>query len=236
MSGLSVFLPMYNERENIADAVIKLVPALSRLTVDTEIVVVDDGSTDGSSDVMRSLAARYPGVRVVVHPVNLGYGAALASGFSAATKDRIFYTDSDLPIDYADIARAWDIMETGGVDAVIGYRLNREPALKRKLYTVVYNFLVRRLFGVRVRDVNFSFKMVTREVRDSLRLTARSGFIDGQLLHQLTRNGFRIREVGVRYVVRERGTSSFDSLSAVAANLKEMLTYWWQVVRQRPMP
>jgi glycosyltransferase involved in cell wall biosynthesis len=225
---------MYNERENISDAVCKLVPALERLTDDAEIIIVDDGSTDGSSDIARSLAARIPTVRVVAHPTNLGYGAALASGFSSATKDRIFYTDSDLPIEYADIARAWEVMETGGTDAVIGYRTNREPALRRKIYTAIYNLLVRRLFGVRVRDVNFSFKMITREVRDGLRLTARTGFIDGQLLHQLTSNGFRIREIAVRYLVRERGTSSFDSLGAATANLREMLAYWWRVAKQRP--
>ncbi len=234
MSGLSVFLPMHNERDNIDEAVSSLVPALESLTDDVEIIIVDDGSTDGSSAIAASLSDRYHNVRTVAHQRNMGYGAALATGFSAATRDRIFYTDSDLPIDYADIAKAWEIMESGDADAVVGYRLNREPALRRKLYTLVYNFLVRALFGVRVRDVNFSFKMVTKEVRDRLHLTARSGFIDGQLLHQLTDNGFRIRELGVRYFVRDRGTSSFDSPGAALANLKEMIAYWWRVRRGRP--
>jgi glycosyltransferase involved in cell wall biosynthesis len=226
MTGLSVFLPMHNERENINAAVETLLPVAEVLTRDYEVIIVDDGSTDGSSELAVDLAKRHPTVRVVTHPGNLGYGRALTTGYASARKERIFYTDSDLPIDYGEIPRAWDILQSGAADVVVGYRLNRERAFRRKVFTKVYNLLVRNLFALPVSDVNFSFKMITRDARDSLQLTARSGFIDGQLLHQLVRNGYRLREVGVEYSVRRKGESAFDSVGAALANLREMLAYW----------
>jgi glycosyltransferase involved in cell wall biosynthesis len=230
--SLSVFLPMYNERENIAGAVETLLPVLRCLTDDFEIIIVDDGSTDGSSELADGLARDHAHVRVVSHEQNLGYGASLATGYRAAQKDCVFYTDSDVPIHYAEIGRAWELINTDDVGAVIGYRLNPERGLHRRLYTTVYHLLMGVLFGVRVRDVNFSCKMVTREARDCLRLTARTVFVDGQLLHQLRRNGLRLREIGVEYLLRQHGSSSFNSLGPAVATLGEMLGYWWGTVRR----
>jgi glycosyltransferase involved in cell wall biosynthesis len=226
-----VFLPVYNERENIVAAVENLLPVLRCLTDDFEVIIVDDGSTDGSSELAQGLAHEHAQVRVVSHERNLGYGAALASGYGAAQKELVFYTDSDVPIDYAEIGRAWELVRTDTADVIIGYRLNPERGLHRRLYTTIYHFLMGVLFGVKVRDVNFSCKMLTREARDCLRLTARTVFVDGQLLHQVTRNGFRLREIGVEYLLRQRGSSSFNSLGPAVATLWEMLSYWWGTVR-----
>ncbi len=233
MRGLSVFLPMYNERENIESAVEDLLPVLQCLTDDFEVIIVDDGSTDGSSDLADGLARDHKRVRVVRHERNLGYGASLATGYRTAEKDCVFYTDSDRPIHYAEIGRAWELINTDEIDAVIGYRLNPERGLHRRVYTTVYHLLMGLLFGVKVRDVNFSCKMLERKAVDCLRLTARTVFVDGQLLHQVTRNGFRLREIGVEYLLRQRGSSSFDSLGPALSTLVEMMGYWWDKTRGR---
>jgi hypothetical protein len=104
--------------------------------------------------------------------------------------------------------------------------------MHRRLYTAVYHWLMGVLFGVRVKDVNFSCKMLTREATECLKLTARTVFVDGQLLHQVASDGFRLREIGVEYLLRQRGSSSFDSLGPALATLGEMIGYWWSLVRR----
>lgn len=221
---LSVFFPMYNERDNIAvtlERALAVIPDLG--FADFEILVIDDGSKDDSALVVQRAAQREPRIRLVSHPRNLGYGAALRTGFTAARGDVVFYTDSDLPIDLGELARALPLLP--GADLVIGYRRRRHDTPRRALYSKVYNQLMRRLFGVRVRDVNFSFKLVRRRVLDAIRLSASTVFIDGQLLAEAVRGGFRIAEMPIEYTPRRVGVSSFDSLNAAWVTLVEMLRY-----------
>lgn len=221
---LSVFFPMYNESANIAvtlERALAVIPSLG--FADFEILVIDDGSRDDSALVVRRAAEREPRIRLVSHPRNLGYGAALRTGFTAARGDVVFYTDSDLPIELGEIARALPLL--AGTDLVIGYRLRRYDTPRRALYSKVYNLLMRILFGVRVRDVNFSFKLVRRRVLDAIKLSAATVFIDGQLLAEAVRHGFQITEMPIEYTPRRVGTSSFDSVRAAWVTLVEMLRY-----------
>lgn len=224
--SLSIFFPMYNERENIAATLRQALEVIPKLGFDDyEILIVDDGSKDGSADVVRAWAARDPHVRLVQHAQNQGYGAALRTGFTTASRELVFYTDSDLPIDLGEIARALPPILDGDADLVIGYRKNRYDTLRRALYSRVYNKLMRILFGVRVRDVNFSFKLVHRRVLDRVKLSAATVFIDGQLLAEARRHGFRVAELPIDYRPRVVGTSSFNSLRAAWVTLVEMLRY-----------
>jgi glycosyltransferase involved in cell wall biosynthesis len=225
--SFSIFFPMYNERENIREtleAAHKVVPTLG---FDRwEIIVVDDGSKDDSPEVVRAFA-REAGLegrlRVVRHTVNQGYGRALATGFGAAEHDLVFYTDSDLPVDLADLKRALPLIEDA--DLVIGYRAERQETLRRKVYSRIYNRLMRVLFGVQVRDVNFSFKLARKSAVQDIKLSAKSVFIDGELLAEARRHGLRIVELPIQYQPRKHGTSSFDSPKAALATLREMLAY-----------
>ena len=232
--SFSIFFPMYNERDNIAATLTQALKVLPSLGFpDYEILVVDDGSKDGSADVVREFMRRDPHVRLVQHPRNLGYGAALRTGFTSASSDLVFYTDSDLPIDLSEIRRT--LPHVGEADLVIGYRIRRFDTPRRALYSRVYNFLMRVLFGVRVRDVNFSFKLVSRRVLDSIKLSAETVFIDGQLLAEARRIGARIVELPIDYQPRRVGTSSFNSLRAAADTLFEMLRYRFAPASMKPV-
>lgn len=222
--SFSIFFPMYNERENIQTTLGAALEAVPRLGFDDyEILIVDDGSRDGSAEIVARMAAQDPHIRLVRHPRNLGYGAALRTGFLSARCDVVFYTDSDLPVELAEIKRALPLLESA--DLVIGYRLDRHDTPRRAVYSRTYNFLMRGLFGVRVRDVNFSFKLIRRRVLDEIALTASTVFIDGQLLAEAQRLGFTIAEMPIHYQPRRHGQSSFNSLRAAWDTLTEMLRY-----------
>jgi glycosyltransferase involved in cell wall biosynthesis len=217
---------MYNERENILVALAQAQEVIPRLGFeDYEILVVDDGSRDDSAELVERMAASDPHIRLVRHPRNLGYGSALRTGFLSARCEVVFYTDSDLPVDLSELEQAVPRMEEEGADLIIGYRIERFDTPRRALYSRVYNFLMRLLFGVRVRDVNFSFKLVRRRVLDRISLTAKTVFIDGQLLAEAVRHGFEILEVPIIYKPRRHGESSFNSLRAAWDTLVEMLRH-----------
>ena len=234
MTGISIFFPMYNELGTVERMVNESLTVLRALADDYELLIVDDASSDGSAQAAADLAHRYPCVRVVHHPHNRGYGAALRTGFQNAGKELVFYTDCDEPVDLWEIKRALALIGPQ-VDLVVGYRIERYDTLRRFVYSQVYNALCRLLFGIPVRDVNFSFKLVKREVLQRVNLRAGSVFIDGELLAEAVRYGYRIVEIPIEYFPRRNGASNFDSLRAAVYTLQEMLAYWWRS-RVRRLP
>lgn len=229
-TSLSLFFPMYNEVQTVEPMVLEALEALENLVDDYEVIIVDDGSSDGSEKIAADLAHRYSRVRYVEHSENQGYGAALRTGLQSASKELVFYTDCDKPIALEDIGRALPLIESGA-DLVAGYRVDRYDTPRRFLYSKIYNFLCRLLFHIPVRDVNFSFKLLKRELLDCVRLSAGSVFIDGELLAEAVRCGYRVVEIPVEYFPRNSGKSSFDGLDAALYTLREMLAYWWCVTR-----
>lgn len=223
--SLSIFFPMYNERQNIEQTLDQAEEVIPKLGFrDYEILVIDDGSRDGCDRLVEGRAQRNEHIRLVRHTHNQGYGAALRTGFTQANREVVFYTDCDLPADLMDIQRALPLLENA--DLVIGYRIKRHETLRRAIYSRIYNLLMRLLFGVHVRDVNFSFKLVNRSVLQRIHLTAGTVFIDGQLLAEAVRYGFRIAELPIEYTPRRFGRSNFDSLRTAWLTLKELLGYW----------
>lgn len=220
---LSFVFPMFNEIGNI-ERVIRSTHAVARRTLDEfEIIVVDDASTDGCGEVAEQLRADFPELRVLRHERNRKLGGALKTGFAAARMDHILYMDSDLPVAFDDVERL--LRESHREpDMLIGFRLGRAESVYRQAQSRVYNALLRVLFGLRVRDVNFAFKLFRRElVTDPPR--AEGSFIDAELLLEATRRGWAIGEVGLRYHVRQAGTSTIGGPGVVPQILREMRDY-----------
>lgn len=223
-ASLSVVLPVYNEEDGLARAVAAALEACKRTLTDYEIVIVDDASSDRSGALAEQLARQDPRVRVLHHVRNRTLGGALKTGFAAARKELVLYTDADLPVDLAVLPRALALFERSGADLLAGYRLNRGAAgPRRALYTWCYNRLIRTTFGLEVRDVNFAFKLLKRRLLEGFTLCSEGSFIDAELLLRARRSGARIEQIGLDYLARAHGRSKLASPRVILGILREML-------------
>ena len=223
---------MHNEEAYARRAVSAARAVLVAEGADWEIVVVDDASTDGTPALVDALAREDPRVRVVHNPVNLRLGGALRAGYAAATKDLIFYTDADLPVDFDQLPRAVRLLEYQEADIVAAYRFDRtSEGLVRALYTFCYNHLIRVLFGLRVRDVNFAFKLFRRSILEKFSLTSEGSFIDAELLLRARKAGCVIIQIGLDYFPRTRGTSTLASIPVILAILRDLAARWRELRR-----
>ncbi|HET9443828.1 MAG TPA: ChbG/HpnK family deacetylase [Acidimicrobiales bacterium] len=228
---LSVVLPCWNE-EAVLPASLEAVEEAARAAAaageisDWEAVVVDDGSSDATARVAREAADADPHVRLIRHPANRGLGAAVRTGLEAATGDVVLYTDADLPCDLAhDLPRALRLLRIYDAGVVAAYRHDRTAeGVRRTMYSAAYNSLVHLAFGLRLRDVNFAFKLLRREVVDKLSLASEGSFIDVELLVRAERAGFKTIQFGVDYFPRTRGVSTLSSPATIARILGEMST------------
>jgi glycosyltransferase involved in cell wall biosynthesis len=230
--GLSVFFPAFNDSGTIASMVIRARQAAAQLTPDYEIIVVNDGSHDATPAVVEELARVWPDVRVVHHQVNRGYGAALRSGFAAATKDLIFYTDGDAQYDPAEMTRLWERL-TEDVDLVNGYKISRADPLHRIIIGRLYHHTVKLLFGLRVRDVDCDFRLVRRAVFERVRLERSSGVICLEMMKKIQDTGFRIAEVPVHHYHRAYGRSQFFNVRRILQTGRDVAKLWWALVVRR---
>jgi glycosyltransferase involved in cell wall biosynthesis len=204
--AISLVLPAYNEADNIERAVRDAAAAGARAG-SYQVVVVDDGSRDATGGKLAALEAEMgPRLRVVRHERNRGYGAALRSGFAAADGDLVFYTDSDNQFDLSELAGALPLMREW--DAVLGYRIARKDARRRLVTSWVFNRLSCAVFGLSVRDLNCSFKLLRRDVLRALPLASDDFFIDTEMVVRLHRGGFRYVERGVTHLPRLAGRST----------------------------
>ena len=191
-------MPAYNEAENISAMVEDVIQVMDVLTDDYEVIVVDDGSRDGTADVVRALAQQYAQVRLVQHEVNQGYGAAVFSGLVSATKDLVFFTDSDRQFDLREIERL--LAHIDAYDLVIGYRAPRRDSFMRLVNAWGWKTLVNLLFGYTARDIDCAFKLMRREVIERIKdeVASRGATFSAEFLVRAKRVGFRICEVPIR--------------------------------------
>jgi glycosyltransferase involved in cell wall biosynthesis len=225
-ASLSVVIPMFNERESIEGTVAAVQAVLASHGAGYEIVIVDDASTDGSCALAEALAGRDGRIRILRHPRNRTLGGALRTGFGAARNELVLYTDADLPVDLRVLPQALALLETSGADVLVGYRLNPGAAgARRALYTRAYNGLIRGLFGLQVRDVNFAFKLFRRRLLDAVTLRSEGSFIDAELLLEARRAGARFEQLGLHYQPRTRGRSTLASPRVIWRLLQELIAY-----------
>jgi glycosyltransferase involved in cell wall biosynthesis len=215
---------MFNEAENIGQTIRRASSVAKELSADYEIVVVDDASTDGSGDVVDKMAAADAHVRSIRLKKNTKFGGALNEGLKAASKEVVIYTDSDFPAGEKDIKMALDMLENA--DVVTAYSLViKDASLKRIIMSKVYNFLIRLLFGLRLRDINSGLKIYRKKVLEGLDLRSRSPFIDVEIFVEAMKRGFRISQYGLIFELRTKGESNISRFSVVARTFRDMLAY-----------
>lgn len=232
VSGVSVVLPAYNEEPNVAAVVEQALDCLPRLADDYEVIVVDDGSRDGTAAAVEALVAEHhPRVRLLRHERNQGYGAALRTGFSRVRYESVFYTDADRQFDIAELEYLLPLLRE--YDAVVGFRVYRYDSPARLVASTVYNWIVRLLFRVRVRDVDCSFKLFRREVIDKITIECTDFFVDTELVAKARKWNFRIVEKGVRHYARVAGETSVRA-SDVPRTLRTVARMWQRIHRPTP--
>ena len=234
--GISVFFPAFNDEGSIAKLIHEALEVAPRITNDYELIVVNDGSSDGTAEVLNDLASREPRLRVIHHARNRGYGGALRSGFESATKDLIFYTDGDGQYDVREMANMIPLM-IEDVDVVTGYKIRRSDNRRRIVLGAIYKFLARRMFGLPIRDVDCDFRLMRREAIQSVTLTSTSGCVCTEMVYKLSKAGYRFAETPVHHYPRLHGRSQFFRLKSLATTAFQISRLWWRLtVLDRILP
>ncbi len=233
--SLSVVLPAYNEEEAITTTISHILNTLTAWGLDFEIIVVDDGSADRTGSLVAALAACAPQVRLVTHLVNQGYGAALVSGFAAATKELTFFMDADGQFRIDDLHTFFAFIDS--YDAVIGYRVARQDSWLRKLNAWGWSMVIWLALGVKVCDLDCAFKLLHTEFLRQHSLETRGAMLNAELLSTLQRAGGTYRELGVQHLPRQGGRSTGANLGVIARAFRELFTYvFTQRQKRRQMP
>jgi glycosyltransferase involved in cell wall biosynthesis len=229
ISGISAVFPAYNDGGTIPSMILTTLIALRQVTDNYEIIVTDDGSSDYTVAVLDEMAHRYPELRVLHHHRNCGYGAALRSGFSAATKEWIFYTDGDAqynPLELVDLVAA--LKE--GVDIVNGYKIARNDPLERKIIGRIYHYLVKWVFKLHLRDVDCDFRLIRRGALEQIDLESNTGTIPLEMVKKLQDAGFTFVEVPVHHYFRQYGVSQFFNWQRLWRTAIHLVKLWWRLV------
>jgi glycosyltransferase involved in cell wall biosynthesis len=219
--SISVFFPCYNEQDNITRVVEQALTVLEKLKADFEVIIVNDGSSDGTGQIADELAGQKDRVKVVHHRTNLGYGAALQSGFKAATKELVFYTDGDGQFDINEMPPLLRLMEQ--YDIVSCYRLNRQDNLIRKINGWCWTKLVCLLFGMKIRDIDCAFKLYKREIFDNIKVVSTGALIDAEILARAVRKGYRVTQQGIHHYPRTAGAQTGANFRVILRAFKELL-------------
>jgi glycosyltransferase involved in cell wall biosynthesis len=226
---VSALFPCYNDEKTITKLVDDVYEVLVGLVDDVEVIVVNDGSADGSRAVLDAMVQDRPWFRPIHHAQNGGYGAALRTGFAAARHDWIFYTDGDAQYDAREAAELVKIA-TDEVDLVQGYKLGRGDSWYRKVIGRSYHHVVSILFGLRVRDTDCDFRLFRRSILVARPLMSDTGVICVELMHTMHKSNARFVEVPVHHYFRPHGKSQFFRLPAIARSARQLVALWWRVV------
>jgi len=239
--SFTLFFPMWNEEEMIERTVGAAVEIGDELVLaqrigDYEVLLVDDASTDRTADIAEQLAGAHERVRVVHHAENRKLGGSIQTGLAEAKGDLVLYTDADMPFDLTQLHKALRLAEIYDADIVSAYRHDRTgEGAKRAVYSHVYNSMVKVALGLRMRDVNFAFKLIRRRVLDHLDLKSDGSFIDVELLAKSQRMGFHVIQFGVDYFPRARGTSTLSSPAVILKIIREFAGLYRDVRATKPV-
>jgi glycosyltransferase involved in cell wall biosynthesis len=232
VASISAVIPAYNEEGIIASTAEAVDDILSHLVDDHEVIVVNDGSRDATPRIVEDLGRERPTVRLVSHAVNRGYGAALATGFEAATREYIFLTDGDRQFDVRELEGFLPLLASA--DVIVGYRKPRADPWQRRFFGWGWNLLVNTLFGHTARDVDCAFKLFPRALLQDVHLHSTGHTLSPELLIKARRAGYRIAEVRVTHLPRTKGEAKGARIDHIVRSLLELVQLRLEVARGVP--
>jgi len=225
--SISVFFPCYNEQANVQRTVNQALEVLRNLGAEFEVIIVNDGSKDETGKIADAIAGQNPNIKVVHHKTNLGYGAALQSGFKAATKDLVFYTDGDGQFDIKELPPLIPLMQD--YDIVSCYRINRRDNIIRKINGYCWTKLVCLLFGLKLKDIDCAFKLYKRPIFDNITICSSGALVDTEILARAVKKGYRITQEGVHHYPRTAGTQTGAGLKVVCRAFIELFKLYRKI-------
>lgn len=228
LTGLSVFFPAYNEEERLATTVKRALGVLPKVAKKWEVIIVNDGSKDGTREVADRLAQRNKGVRVIHHKVNRGYGGAFKSGLYGANYEWIAFTDSDGQFDFSEITNFIKKQEETGADMIIGYYKKRQVSKTKIITSKMWEYLIHALFGLKVRDIDCGFKLFSKRIPETIKdlESERGAFISSELLVKARKKGFKIVEIPVTHYPRTSGAGTGRDLKVIISSFKDLFRLW----------
>jgi len=232
LTGITAFFPAFNDAGTISSMVISALITLPKVANDYEVIVVNDGSQDYTGDMLQELARIYPQVHIVQHPTNQGYGSALRSGFAAATKEWIFYTDGDAQYDPRELVELVQALRPE-TDVVNGYKISRQDPLHRIIIGRLYHYIVRLMFGFKLRDVDCDYRLIRRKVFDEVKLESTSGTICLEMVKKFQDAGYKFVEVPVHHYHRAYGKSQFFNFCRLLRTGLQLIKLWWELVLKK---
>lgn len=227
LTSLSIFFPCYNEALNVGTMIDQSVQVGNEYGIDYEVVVVDDGSSDNSSEIVQQYSKKNPRVRLVQHSKNMGYGAALRTGLKSVTKDLVFLTDGDNQFRLFEIDKLFSKIDS--CDVVVGYRVNRQDKAHRRLNGFLWTQLTKLLFGLPVRDVDCAFKLFRKRALEGLELRSDHLLIHAEILARIQKKGFKIQEIGVTHYPRDAGKATATGIGRIFKTFGELFKLYWQI-------
>ncbi len=220
LPSLSVFFPCHNEVGNIERLVLRTLEVLPNVADQFEIIIVNDGSRDGTRELADRLASEHAAVRAIHHEENRGYGGALKSGFAASRYEFVFFTDGDGQFDVGEITLLMALLDRA--DIGVGWRMKRADPFIRLVNAKAYCTMIRLLFGLKVRDIDCAFKLLPRKVLESVELHSDGALISAELLIKARHAGFTVAETGVHHYPRLAGQQSGARLSVIVRMFREL--------------
>ena len=229
LKELSLFFPAYNEEGNLKNTVEKAIPVLKKVAEKYELIIIDDGSKDKTGRIADELAEKYKFIRVIHHSPNQGYGGALKSGFYNSKYEWIVFTDSDGQFDFSEVEKL--IEKSNEADMVVGYRINRQDSLTRKIFGWGWTLLANTLLELGVKDIDCAFKLTRKEIIDKIPKlqSTRGGMISPELVGRARKAGFRIVEVGVHHFPRKEGKQTGANLKVIFKSFVDLGKLWWSI-------
>ncbi len=232
LSSVTAFFPCYNDAGTISTMIIRALQTLPDVAHDYEVIIVNDGSTDDSAQVLDAMVQNFDQLRVIHHTQPSGYGGVLRVGFAEARKDWIFYTDGDAQYNARELALLVEAVNDD-VDMVNGYKIKRHDPFHRVVIGLAYQYFVKFAFGLVIRDVDCDFRLMRRSIFDTVSLESTTGTITFEMVKKIQDTGHRIVEVPVHHTYRQYGQSQFFNFPRVARTLAALIRWWWRLVIKR---